>query len=71
MVLRGFPKSVVGGGGLCGFDRGFFGGERFALHDVAIPMPLGAAVAVTTAAASSPTLRLGVGIALVAFFLGD
>ena len=34
-------------------------------------MPLGAAVAVTTAAASSPTLRFGVGIALVAFFLGD
>ena len=55
----------------CRFGRSLFGGERFALHDVAIPIPLGAAVAVTAAAASSPTLGFGVSIALVALFLSD
>ncbi len=34
-------------------------------------MPLGATMAVAAAAASRPTLGFGVGIALVAFFLGD
>jgi len=53
------------------FGRSLFGGDGLALHDVAIPMPLGAAVAMTAPAASRPTLRFGVGIALVAFFLGD
>ena len=71
LVLCRFRKSVVGRWSFCPFGGSLFGGERFALHDVAIPIPLGAAVAVTAAAASSPTLGFGVSIALVALFLSD
>jgi len=71
LVLRRFPKTVVGRWNFYRFGRSRFGGDGLALHDVAIPMPLGATVAMTAPAASRPTLRFGVGIALVAFFLGD
>ena len=71
LVLRRFPKPGIGSWTLCRLDRGFCRGDRLALHDIAVPMSFGTAVTMATAASSCAIIGFGVGVTLVAFFLGD
>ena len=52
-------------------SAGLFGGERFALHDVAVPIALARRGGGDGGRGSGPMLGFGVGIALVALFLSD